>query len=70
MAIGYGLDGRGSIPGRGTRFFSTSQRPHLLMVPGARPVRENDHSTSSSAEVKNDEAIPSLSHTFNGLVHN
>jgi hypothetical protein len=26
IAAGYGLDGRGSMPGRGKRFFSTRQR--------------------------------------------
>jgi hypothetical protein len=29
-----------------------------------QPGREADHSPTSSAEVKNDEAIPSLLHTF------
>jgi hypothetical protein len=27
LAADYGLDGRGSIPGTGKRFFSTQQRP-------------------------------------------
>jgi hypothetical protein len=27
IATGYGMDGRGSIPGRGKSFFSTPQRP-------------------------------------------
>jgi hypothetical protein len=30
LAMGYGLGGRGSIPGRGKRFISTPQRPHRL----------------------------------------
>jgi hypothetical protein len=32
-AMGYGLDGRGSIPGRGTRFFSSPQHPDRLRGP-------------------------------------
>jgi hypothetical protein len=30
IATGYGLDTRGSIPGKGKRFFSTPQRPDML----------------------------------------
>jgi hypothetical protein len=71
----YGLDGRGSIPGRSKRlFFSTLQRlgptqPFIQWVPGAfsrevkRPGREVDHSPPSSAEVKDGGTIPSLPHT-------
>jgi hypothetical protein len=33
VATGYGLDVWGSIPGRGKRFFSSSQRPDLLWCP-------------------------------------
>jgi hypothetical protein len=33
IATGYGLDGRGSIPGRGKRLFSTPQRPDRLWGP-------------------------------------
>jgi hypothetical protein len=58
----YGMDGPGSIPGRGKIFlFSTESiptlgptRPPVQRVPGVkRPVREADHSPASSAEVKN-----------------
>jgi hypothetical protein len=67
--LGYGLDGRGSIPGRGSDgifLFTTASRPALgptqlpfQWVPTAltpsikRPVREADHSPPSSAEVEN-----------------
>jgi hypothetical protein len=30
VATGYGLEDRGSIPGRGKRFFSTAKRPDPL----------------------------------------
>jgi hypothetical protein len=30
VAVGYGLDGRFSIPGKGNLFFSTPQDPHTL----------------------------------------
>jgi hypothetical protein len=33
IAMGYGPDGRSSIPGRGKRFFSIPQRPELLWGP-------------------------------------
>jgi hypothetical protein len=33
IEMGYGLDGRGSIPGKGKRFFSTSQ--HLDRIWGS-----------------------------------
>jgi hypothetical protein len=33
IATGYGLDGQGSIPGRGKKFFSTLQRPDWLWCP-------------------------------------
>jgi hypothetical protein len=33
IAIGYGLDGRGSIPGEGNRFFFSAQRPDRLWGP-------------------------------------
>jgi hypothetical protein len=73
----YGLDGRGSIPGRGKRFSSTSQRPdHPPSYPvgtrdsfqwGERPGRVADHSPLSSAEVKNGGATPSLpTYVFKG----
>jgi hypothetical protein len=42
-----------------------------ILSPGVkREWREADHSLPSSAEVKNGEAITSLSHTFNGMVLN
>jgi hypothetical protein len=75
MVTGYGLDGRGSIPGR-SRVFSIASRPTLgptqppiQWVPGAlsrlvkRQGREADYSPPSSAEVKNVGAIPPLPHT-------
>jgi hypothetical protein len=65
---GYGLDGRGSIPRQGQRIFplTSASRPALgptqppvQWVPGAlspggkaRPERDADRSTPSSAEVK------------------
>jgi hypothetical protein len=33
ITMGYGLDGRGSIPGRGKRFSSNPQRPDQLWGP-------------------------------------
>jgi hypothetical protein len=68
----YGLDGRGSIPGRAKKFFlySTASRlwgPFSLLCNVyrvlKRPGREVDRSLSSSAEVKIGGAIPSLAHT-------
>jgi hypothetical protein len=73
---GYGQDGRGWIPGKDTIFlFSIASRltlgptqPPIQCVPGAlspgvkRLGREADHSPPSSAEVKNDGAIPTLPH--------
>jgi hypothetical protein len=74
--MSYGLDGRVSILGRGKRFFFTPERPDLLWNPsslsigyrgcspgGKRQGREADHPSPSSAEVKNDGAIPPLHHT-------
>jgi hypothetical protein len=63
--LGYGLDDRGSIPGRGNDgiYFSSppSFRPALGLthspiqwVPGIkRPGREADHSPLSSVEIRN-----------------
>jgi hypothetical protein len=62
-ATAYELDGRGSIPGRGKRFFCTPQRPDRLWGPPSlisnvylgfslgvkRPGREVHHSLLSSA---------------------
>jgi hypothetical protein len=70
------VDCRDSIPG-GARFFSFSQRPDRFWGPpsllfnGYRgalsawlklPGREADHSPPSSADVKNDGAVPPLLH--------
>jgi hypothetical protein len=66
IVTGYGLDGRGSIPGRGKIFlFSIASRPVLRptqppikWVPGAislgvkRPGCEADHSPISLVEVE------------------
>jgi hypothetical protein len=74
--MGYGLDGQGSIPGRGKIFlFSTASRPVLgptqppiqwipvVISPGVeQPGCEADHSPPSSAKVKNGGAIPPLPH--------
>jgi hypothetical protein len=76
-ATDYRLDDRGSILGRDGRFLSFPQRPHWLwgspsllsnryrgaLSWGAkRSMGEADHSSPSSAEVKNDDAIPPFSH--------
>jgi hypothetical protein len=63
--IGYGLDGRGSIPDRGKIFLFLASRqtlgpiqPPINWAPGAispaakRPRREADHSPPSSAKDK------------------
>jgi hypothetical protein len=77
IIMGYGLDGRSSIPGRDNRFLSTAvsrptlgiTQPHIQWVSGAlllgvmRPDREADHSPPSSSEVQNDGAVPPLPHT-------
>jgi hypothetical protein len=69
--MGYRVDGPGSSPGRSKIFlFFTASRPalgptqpHIQWVPGAlSPGQEADHSPPSSAEVKNDGAIPPLPH--------
>jgi hypothetical protein len=65
-AMGYGLNGWGSILDRGKRFFSIPQRPDWLWgapsllsnwhrgpFPGGKAA-ETDHSPVSSAEVKSD----------------
>jgi hypothetical protein len=73
---GYGLDGRGLIPGREKRFFllhsvqngSGAQSASYPMdtgcsFPGGEPTgREADHSPPSSADVKNGGVITSLPH--------
>jgi hypothetical protein len=77
IAADYGLDVRGSIPGRVKIFlFSTASRrspaptkpPTQLtreaLSPGVkRPGRKAGHSLLSSAEVKNTVAIPALPNT-------
>jgi hypothetical protein len=77
ITTGYGLDGRGSIPGRVKMFlFYIVSRPALrptlspiqwippVLSPGVkRPGREADHSPQSSSEVKNGGAISPLPHT-------
>jgi hypothetical protein len=73
IAMGYGLHGWGSIPGRGKRFVSTAFRPTLgptqypiqwvqgpLTSGGKAAGREADNSPPSSAEVNNCGAIPPL----------
>jgi hypothetical protein len=67
IALGYGLDDRGSIPGECWEFFSKPPRPERLwgppsllsngypgaLSPGVKRLgREADHSPPSSAEVK------------------
>jgi hypothetical protein len=68
IAMGYGLDDRDSIPGRGKKLFSTPQRldqlwcPRSLISSGYKglkwPGPEADHSPPCSAEVKNGGVIP------------
>jgi hypothetical protein len=73
IAMGYGLDSRVSIPFRGNfihpkacRLDLSTTQPPLQWIPGTLspgikgPGREADHSPASSAEIKNDEAIPAL----------
>jgi hypothetical protein len=75
-ATGYGLNGRGLIPGRGTSIlFPTASRHSLgsaqpikwvARAPPQgvkRPGREVYHSYPSSSEVKNGRYIPPLPHT-------
>jgi hypothetical protein len=74
--MGYGLDGWGSIHGKGKRFFFTESRRALgptqppiqstpwALSPGVKQSgREADHSPPSSAEIKNIEATSLLPHT-------
>jgi hypothetical protein len=75
IATSYGLDGRGSIPGRGMQFITTPYRPDQPLglpiqwilsdlSPGVkRPEREADHLPPSSAEVRNGGAITPLPNT-------
>jgi hypothetical protein len=72
IAMGYMLDDRGSIPGRG-KLFCIPQFPDRFGGPPSllsngyqgveRPGREVDNPPLSSAEVKNVGALPSLPHT-------
>jgi hypothetical protein len=76
IAISYGLEGWGSIPGRDKDIFiySTASRaalrPPIQLVQRAlpprvqRPCREADHSPAPTAEVKNDGAIPPPTYVF------
>jgi hypothetical protein len=80
-SVGIVTDGRGSNPGRGKIFlFSTSStpapgpnQPPIQWVSEAifqgveRSERKADYSPPSSAEVKNDGAIPPLPHVFTAL---
>jgi hypothetical protein len=77
-ATDYGLEGRGSIPIRGKRFFSTpASRPALgptqppshwvlgALSPGVKRLgRESNHYSPCNAKVKNGGAIPPLPHTY------
>jgi hypothetical protein len=73
IASSYELDGRGSIPGSGKRFFfySTPSRPALgptqppiQLVSGVkRSGLEANHLPRSSVEIKNGGAMPPLPHT-------
>jgi hypothetical protein len=68
IAMGYVLDGRGSIPSRGKIFFPTPQHPDWLWAHPAsseylgvrQPGSEADHSPPSSTEAKNGGAIHPL----------
>jgi hypothetical protein len=74
MGTSYGLGDRGlTLAGQEIFLFPTASRPTLepakpliqrvpaISSPGVkRPGHEGDRSPSSSAEIKNDESIPSL----------
>jgi hypothetical protein len=47
IAMGYGQNGRGSIPSRDKRFFSSPQRPDRLSSGKIRQGLEVDHSSQS-----------------------
>jgi hypothetical protein len=80
----YGLDGRGSISGKGKTFsvlhsFQTGSgrtQPPIQWVPWAlspgvkRPEREADHSAPSITEVKNGVTISPLPTRLHGMVLN
>jgi hypothetical protein len=66
IATGYGLDGRGSIPGRGREFFLHSVRTDtgaypascLIVTEGSFLGGKDDYSPPSSVEVRNGGNIP------------
>jgi hypothetical protein len=77
IATNYGMEDRGSIPGR-NKFFSTLQNLHTVLWPTQLPIQwipevhssrvkwpgcEANYSLPSSTEVKNGGAISSLPHT-------
>jgi hypothetical protein len=71
IETGYGLDGRGSITGRGKIvLISVTSKTSSGACPASCPIRtgwisprrEADHSSPTSAEVKNGGAIPPLPH--------
>jgi hypothetical protein len=68
IATGHGLNGRGSIPGRGKRFYFLLYSVQTAMCTGPffpvvkLPGREADLLAVSSAEVKNAGSIPPLPH--------
>jgi hypothetical protein len=77
IATSHGLDTWGSIPGKGKRFFCSSQRPDRLwgsrsllyngyrgFYPGAVwPEREADRSPPCNSKVKNFGAMPLFPYT-------
>jgi hypothetical protein len=77
IAMGYGLEGQGPIPGRSKIFLLTAEsrtalrptRHPIQWVPRALSQRvkrlgcEADHSPPSNADAKNGGAIPPLPHT-------
>jgi hypothetical protein len=79
IAAGYRLLGQGLIPGRDKRFFSSPQHPYQLWGPPHFFIQwvqrlfpwelsgqgvEADHSSPSSAEVKNSGVVPPLPCVF------
>jgi hypothetical protein len=85
IATGYVLDDRGSIPGRGKRFYSSPLHPDRLWFPpillsnGYRGVlylevkrsdHDADHSPPYAGKVKNSGATPPLPIRLLGVVLN
>jgi hypothetical protein len=81
IAMGCGLDDRGSISNRAKRFFVFSTASRLALEPTLPPIQwllgalppgvkwpghEADHSSPSSAKVNNGGALPPLPHVFIG----